>query len=280
MEKYIFRPTFRMTYNINNNAYVRYNGYISADPPSLSDLNNVTQNIDALQIQKGNPNLQTVWYVSNTINAGYNKGIFGAEFYAQYNYYHKPIMEQITLADSSFIHTNINQKAFHRLFSQVTLKAKPWKDYVTLSLTPGFNRFVSMGTDYFHTYNNWNIRGSLLAVYKNWSFYAEAYTRWNYFWGETLYYNERLVILMPGYNTPKWSASVMVINPFSSEYSLASENKSALAPYTSNTYTHNLGQVIAFRFSLNLNFGRKYNTADKRLDNKDTDSGIMTGTKK
>jgi len=33
-------------------------------------------------------------------------------------------------------------------------------------------------------------------------------------------------------------------------------------------------------FSLNLNFGRKYNAVNKRLENTDTDAGIMTGTKK
>jgi hypothetical protein len=41
-----------------------------------------------------------------------------------------------------------------------------------------------------------------------------------------------------------------------------------------------MGQVIALYFSLNLNFGHKYQAADKRLDNKDTNAEIMTGTKK
>jgi hypothetical protein len=72
----------------------------------------------------------------------------------------------------------------------------------------------------------------------------------------------------------------MIVNPFSSEYSQGYSNRSALAPYTSNVYTHSLGQVIALNFSLNLNFGRKYQAADKRLNNKDTDAGIMTGAKK
>ena len=56
-EKYIFRPTLRVAYNINDNAYIRYNGYISGYSPSLSDLNNVEQEIDSLQIRRGNPNL-------------------------------------------------------------------------------------------------------------------------------------------------------------------------------------------------------------------------------
>jgi hypothetical protein len=33
-------------------------------------------------------------------------------------------------------------------------------------------------------------------------------------------------------------------------------------------------------FTLNLNFGRQYKAANKRLNNDDTDAGIMSGTKK
>ena len=280
MEKYIFRPALRVTYTINNNAYIRYNGFISGYAPSLSDLNNVTQYIDALQIQQGNPNLQTVWFASNTINAGYNRKVWGVEFNTQYQYQHHPMMEQISLTDSIFIHTNINQKAFHSVYSEFTLRFKPWKDYITLSVTPGLNHYVSEGTDYFHTYNNWRIRGSIMGAYKNWVISAEAYTRWNSLWGETVNYGEKLIILYAGYNTPKWGAGIMMLNPFTSEYSTGYENRSALAPYVSNIYTHNLGQVVALKFSYNFNFGRKYQAADKRLDNTDTDAGIMTGSKK
>ena len=280
MEKYIFCPKLNVVYNINDRTYIRYSGFVSSYPPSLSDLNNVTQNIDALQVQQGNPNLQAVWFVSNTINAGYSRGILGVEFYTRYSYDNKPIMEQISLIDSIFVHTNMNQKAFHRINTNITFKLKPWKDYITLSVTPGLNYFISNGTDYFHNYDNWGGRVTLMVNYKKWYFNGEAYSRWNNLWSETVNLGEQLIILTAGYNTQKWGASVMMINPFSSEYSTGYSNRSALAPYTSKIYTHNLGQVIALNFSLNLNFGRKYQAADKQLDNKDTDSGIMTGTKK
>ena len=154
------------------------------------------------------------------------------------------------------------------------------EDYITLSVTPGLNHYVSEGINYYHTYDNWRIRGSMTATYKRWFLNGNVYMRWNNLWGETVNFGERLVILNSGYNTQKWGASIMVINPFTSEYSLGYANRSALAPYTSNIYTHNLGQVITLNFSLNLNFGRKYQAADKRLNNTDTDAGIMTGTKK
>ena len=281
MEKFIFCPKLSVAYNINDYAYIRYNGYVSSYPPALSDMNDVTQNIDALQVQQGNPNLRTVRFIANNFNAGYNKGMFGIELFAQYFYQHQPVMEQVIFADSVFIHTNFNQRAYHHLYSELAVKLRPWQNYIMLSVFPSFDRYICIGNDYLHTYNNWRIRGSLMITYNNWIFMAEDNTRRNNFWGETLSLGDPSVLMLTaGYNTQKWGAGVMVANPFTNTWTSGNVNYSALAPYTSSIYTHNLGQVILFRFRLNLSFGRKYNAADKRLDNKDTDAGILTGTKK
>jgi len=280
LEKYIFHPALRVVYNINPNAYIRYSGYIASYPPSLSDMNNVTQNIDALQVQKGNPNLQTASYWNHQINAGFNRGIFGAEFYAQYFYIIKPGMEQTTLSDSIFIHTSINQGAYKHIYSLLALKLKPWKDHITLSVVPSFDRYIMDGNNYIHTYNNWSIDASVIMVYNKWAIGAGVKTPRNNFYGETLDINERMLTLGAGYITHKWTAGVKLMNPFSKNYPLATVNYSALTPYRSDVSTDNLGQVVVFSLSLNLDFGRKYNAANKRLDNKDTDAGIMTGAKK
>ena len=279
-KKYIFRPNLRISYNINDNAYIRYNGYISGYSPSLSDLNNVEQEIDSLQIRRGNPDLRTVWYYTNTLNAGYNKGIFGVEFFMRYSYDHKPIMENISFDEGKFIRTNINQKGFHRLYTEANFKLKPFGDYLTLGVTPGYNRYISYGEDFTHTYGYWRIRGSVTLNYKKWMFNAEAWTRWNNFWGETMDRGERLHTIMGGYNAEKWSLNVGMFNPFSKSYSQNSRNYSALAPNKSYVYTDNLKQIVVINFTMNLNFGRQYKAGNKRLNNDDTDAGIMSGSKK
>jgi len=278
--KYIFRPTLRVSYNINDNAYIRYNGYMSGYSPSLSDLNNVEQEIDSLQIRRGNPNLKTVMFHTHTLTGGYNKGIFGVELYMRYSYDHKPIMEQITFEDGKFIRSNINQKGFHRLYAESTFKLKPFGDYLSLSVTPGMSRFVSYGQNYTHTYTTWRVRGSITATYKRWSFVAEANSRWNNFWGETLDIGERFHTIMAGYRADKWSLNLGVLEPFSNNYKQGSINRSDLVPTRSNVYTNKLNKIVAINFTLNLNFGRQFKSGNKRLNNDDTESGIMSGAKK
>jgi len=288
-EKYIFRPTVRISYNINDNAYIRYNGYISGYSPSLSDLNNVEQAIDSLQIRRGNPNLETVWFHTHTLTGGFNKGIFSADLFMRYSYDHKPIMEQVIFEDGKFVRTNINQKGFHRLYSDITFKLKPFGDYLTLSVTPGFNRYISYGEDFTHTYGYWRVRGSAIFNYKKWSFSAEGGTRWNNFWGETMDRGERFHSVMLGYNGEsrllglekvKWSLNAGMFNPFSKSYSQSSRNYSALTPTKSWVYTNNLDKIFVINFTINFNFGRQYKAGNKRLNNDDTDAGIMSGSKK
>lgn len=282
-EDYTFRPTLRVSYNINDNAYIRYNGFISSYSPSLSDLNNVVQDIDSLQIRRGNANLRTVKYFSNSINAGYSKGIIGLEFMMRYSYDHKPIMENISLENingvDKFVRTNMNQKGFHRLYSQLNIKLKPLGDYISLSVAPSVNRFISYGNEYTHTFTNWRVYASLTANYKKWFLNVEGYGRWRSLWGETLMNGERFHTVMAGYNTDKWSLGVMAMNPFTKEYTQNTRNLSALTPNISKLHTDNLRQLFAINFSINLNFGRQYKAGNKRLDNDDSNAGIMSGTK-
>lgn len=278
-EKTIFRPLIRATYNANDNLFIRYVGGIAGYAPSLSDLNDVTQEINSLQIRKGNPNLKTTTYITNSLTAGYNKGIIGIDFYMQYNYDNKPVMDQVYYEDGKFIQTKENQRYFHRIMSEMTFKVKPLKDHLTLSVSPGVNRFISAGHDYMHTHTNWFVRAQIDANYKNWTFSAEFYNRRNWFWGETLYTGERFHILSGGYSSPRWSIMAGVMNPFEKTYKSTIQNYSKYTPSKSIVSTDNIAATPFISFKYNFNFGRNYQSVDKRLNNSDSDSGVMSGKK-
>lgn len=276
-EKYIFRPKVRLSYNVNDNLFLRYSGYISGYAPSLSDLNNVTQLMDSLQIQRGNPDLKTVTYYTNELTIGFNKSIFSGELQAIYSYDDKPIMEQFTFEDNKFVHSKANQKGFHRISVYGALKTKIWKDYIVLSMRPSFRRYVSDGNNYLHTYSTWRFAANLMFNYKGWAMALSTQSRWNNFWGETENRGERSHVISVGYNVPKWSLGLWVFNPFEKNYYQDSHNRSVLTPKYSKVYSNDLGsgRLIVLNFSLNLDFGRKYKATSKRLDNDDSDAGML-----
>lgn len=278
-EKYILRPTITLSYNAPKNFYFRYNAYMSGYSPSLSDLSDVTQEIDIYQVRRGNPNLRSVTFVSNSLTASWKCKYVSIELFGRYSYDHKPIMEETLFEENRFVRTMDNQKGFHRLNLQSTIQIYPWKEYIMIKLNPFFNRYISNGNNYTHTHSNIGFRGSIVGMYKHWVIMAEMNTSFHDLWGETLSRGESLHSIAVGYNHDKFSIQGMILNPFTKRYEQGVENLSELAPNKQLAYSTQLGRIVMLNLSFNLDFGKQYRNGGKRINNSDNDSGILSGTK-
>ena len=278
-EKYILRPTITLSYNAPKNFYFRYRGYMSGYSPSLSELSDVTQEIDIYQIRRGNPNLHSATYVSNSLTASWKCEYVSIEMYGRHIYDHKPIMEETLFENERFVRTMANQKGFHRLNFESTIQIYPWKEYIMIKLNPFFNRYISNGNTYTHTHSNFGFRGSIIGKYKKWIAMAEMNTSSHDLWGETLSRGEALHSIAVGYNHDKFSIQGMILNPFTKRYEQGVDNLSSLAPNRQLAYSTQLSQIVMLNVSFNLGFGKQNNSGRKKINNSDTDSGILSGTK-
>ena len=278
-EDYIFKPNLSLSYTINGQWFFRYNGYMSGYAPSLSDLNDISQAMDRYQIRRGNPALKPVTFVANTLTASWQSKYISVELFGRYSYDYKPIMENTYYEDGHFIRTTENHKAFHRINLETAIEIRPYKEYISLKITPFLNRFISYGNTYTHTHTNAGLRGSLMAMYKNWALMAEMNTSNHSLWGETLTKGEKLHSIMAGYNTERWSLSAGVLNPFTKKYEQEIENLSGLAPYRQLAYSRNMSPLFMVNVSFNLEFGKGQRSMNRRINNKDTDTGILSGNK-
>lgn len=278
-EGYIFKPNLSLSYSINGQWFFRYNGYVSGYAPSLSDLNDISQAMDKYQVRKGNPGLKSVTFYANTLTASWQSQYVSVEMFGRYSYDHQPIMENTYYEDGHFVRTTENHKGFHRINLETAISVRPYKEYVSIKIIPFLNRYVSYGNTYTHTHTNVGLRGSLMAMYKNWVLMAEMNTSNHTLWGETLTKEEKLHTIMAGYNTEKWSISAGVLNPFTKKYEQETENLSKLAPYRQLAYSKNLSPLFMVNVSFNLDFGKKRNSQGRRIENKDIDTGILSGSK-
>ena len=278
-EKYILRPTITLSYNAPRNLYFRYNAYMSGYSPSLSDLSDVTQEIDIYQVRRGNPNLHSVSFISNSLTASWKCKYVSIELFGRYSYDHKPIMEETLFENDHFVRTMANQKGFHRLNLQSTIQMYPWEEYIMIKLNPFFNRYISNGNTYTHTHSNLGFRSSIVGKYKNWIAMAEMNTSFHDLWGETLSRGEALHSIAIGYNHDKFSIQGMIMNPFTKRYEQSVDNLSELAPNKQLAYSTQLSRIVMLNVSFNLGFGKQYNNSRKRINNSDNESGILSGTK-
>ncbi|MDO4951938.1 MAG: TonB-dependent receptor, partial [Bacteroidales bacterium] len=277
--KYIFRPTIQLGYRFNNYLSIRYKAYMGGYAPSLAELSDVEQHIDIYQIRRGNPNLQAVRFFSNELSISVGTKYISAEWFTRYSYDDKPYMEETIYTNGLYVRTYANQRGFHRLNSQINLKIRPWKDYISILLAPFVNRYISNGNTYTHAHTNWGARANLMGMYKNWYVGANLETSFHSLWGETLNKNEKSHSIVFGYNREKWGIELQLQNIFSSRYEMSVENFSHLAPYNQMVWSRNLCKVFGIDFHFNLNFGKHGSEVNQRIHNSDTDAGIVPTTK-
>ena len=276
MERYIARPTVTLSYDFAKNMNVRYHGYMSGYSPSLSDMSDVSQDIDIYQTRRGNPNLKSATFVSNELSLSWNSPRLSMQLSGRYSYDDKPIMEETFYENGRFIRTMANQKGFHRINTSVSIQARPF-DWLSVQVAPFFNRFISYGNSYTHTHSNWGVNGQLLAMYKNWVMMASVNTSYHDLWGENLSKGEAGHNIAFGYNTEKWSLQMMIANPFTKTYRTETEKLSAIASSRLVATSKDFRRFVLVNFSFNINYGKSKNPSSNRISNSDTDAGIMYG---
>ena len=277
-EKYFFRPMLTLSTQLGK-VYLRYNANLSGYASSLSEMSDVTQPMDAYQVRRGNPDLQSVTFFTHQLSASCRTKGVSAELSARYSYDDRPIMEETLFEDGMFVRTSDNQNGFHRLNLQANLQLQPFKQYLSIKLNPYFNRYISLGNAYTHTHSNWGFRGSIIGMYKQWIVMVDMNTSYHEFWGETLNRGEAIHSITMGYNAGKWALQAMVMNPFTDDYHQGVENVSHLAPNKQRAFSRDFTRMLMLNVSFNLDFGKQKKTASRRIYNDDTDTGILSGSK-
>ena len=281
---WIARPQLTMSYDFGKGWFWKYKGYVSGYQPSLSQLSDITQQIDKYQMRRGNPNLKSVMYVSNEMELSWQSKHVNINIWANYSYDHKPIMEdtyeEIIDGSAYAIRTYDNQRGYHKLNVSPSLQVKLLDNKLMFNVTPFVKYMVSQGNNYHHEHVNYGVRGGIFYLLKGWRFYADVVTAQHNLWGETLTLGELTHDIGINYNSEHFGFGIMMVNPFSPHGSrTVTKDLSALAPTANTAVMQNYRQVLMLNFNVNLDFGTKHNEGWKRIDNEDKENGILSSTK-
>lgn len=277
---YTFTPTVRLSYNLNKWGFLRYRFNISPAIPSLSSLTDVEQAIDTIQIVRGNPLLSTYQQFTNSLSYSFSRKKFNANLSMRHQYYDNPIMESIFVENGKLILMDENQKSYQSLNGELMIGvngATLWglQDFVTLYASVGWTRTWSEGLNYNHTYNDFYYSIMAQLQYKGFSLGGQFRKVQNYLMGETIKKSENQTVLMAMYTKQNFQAGLGMMFPFTNNYKVGKERISRIAPFRSETFVRETGQMLVLRVGYTFEFGRKHKGGDKRLNNSDTDSGII-----
>ncbi len=275
-EDYTFNPRIVLHYNLPGKSFIRLNASINNSNPSLSNLSAIEQTIDSLQIQRGNPNLKPYNSYSIGLTYEYQKGLFYGNLWGHYEYQPKAIMDEKFWEGDKIVQTWNNQKDWQKFSGRAIVRVGPIKDILQFSVAGGVNHYLSHGNTYSHTYTNWYTNASMTATYKKFMLGMGLDTNWNWFYGETLSGGENIHYMMLQYSYKNASFSIGAFNPFVDNYKTEEENWSRYASFKKKNFIGESSRMFLAKVTYNFSFGRKFNAGQKKLDNKDTESGVMS----
>ena len=273
---YTFNPRFTLQYALPGQSFIRLKGYVGNLSPSLGNLNAVEQVIDSLQLQRGNPRLESYMSYLLDLNYEYQKGIFYALVNGTYEYVPNAIMDEKYQEGNKIIQTWNNQKNWQRVVGFAMFRVGPIKDILQFSFTGGVNHYISNGNTYSHRYTNWYCNMQASFTWKKFMLMYQMNTNWNRFWGETLEGGENIQMFMAKYNFKNVSLGIGAFNPFSDNWKVQSENWNQYASSKKTSYIKESSRLFVVSVSYNFSFGRTYKAGQKRLNNSDSDSGVMS----
>lgn len=272
-----FRPKATINYNITKDIQASYTFKMQDRASRIAMISDAVIQTNSMEYIVGNPDLKPSRDMEHTIKLSYSNPRWYAEIENFYRHCNKPNMAHYERTpDNKFLYTQINQKAINLLHAHGYVSYWALPEKLQLAVYGGLQRCFNYGNDYTHCYTSWFYSASITAYLGNFTLagYIDNGNRW--LEGETRGYSGAYSAVKVSYNYKSWQFSLMWSNPFSGKYKeseseLVNRELHKLSMYYSADRSNQLSLNISWRISK----GKKHQSADKRINLQDTDTGII-----
>lgn len=272
-----YRPKLTLTYNPSNELQMSYTFQMQERTSRIAMTSDAAIRANSMEWTVGNPDLKPSRDMEHRLLVSYNTNRLQSFIEGYYKQCRRPNMAHYERTDDNrFIYTQINQKEIDVL--DITAYAGYWllPEKLQVAANGGMYRCFNFGYDYTHCYTSWFYVGSITAYLSK--FYLRGYidngTR--FLEGESKGYNGAYSALQASYNLKNWQFSLTWANPICSNYkSFENELLNRNLYKHSIGYSKDSGNCISLNIVWRLSGGRNHQSAEKRINLKDTDNGII-----
>ena len=272
------RPKATLAYNIMNGMQLSYTFEMKDRASRIAMVSDATIQTNSMEYTVGNPDLKPSRDIEHALHLSYNNDRWSAFAEGFYRHCNKPNMAHYErTADNKFIYTQINQKAINVL--NVMAYASYWiiPEKLQAYANGGMMRCFNYGFEYTHCYTSWFYSAGVTAYLGKFTLLAYANNGFRFLEGETKGYNGANTILQCSYKYKDWQFSLSWSNPFINNYKSAESeilNRNLYKHFVHNN--RDFGNSVSLNISWRLSRGRKHQSADKTINLRDTDNGIIT----
>lgn len=272
-----YRPKLTLTYNPSNELQMSYTFQMQERTSRIAMTSDAAIRANSMEWTVGNPDLKPSRDMEHRLLVSYNTNRLQSFIEGYYKQCRRPNMAHYERTDDNrFIYTQINQKEIDVL--DITAYAGYWllPEKLQVAANGGMFRCFNFGYDYTHCYTSWFYVGSITAYLGK--FYLRGYidNGTHFLEGESKSCNGAYSALQASYNLKNWQFSLTWANPICSNYkSFENELLNRNLYKHSIGYSKDSGNCISLNIVWRLSGGRNHQSAEKRINLKDTDNGIM-----
>lgn len=237
----------------------------SLNTPSASSLSPITQAIDGIQIERGNPYLKSYLFHSLSLryNFSNNKNL---NISARGNYYHasNPIQTYYTWENDKILRTYSNSGFYNELYANLSASYQPLPDWLSLSADLHFVHAWNRGTGFNHKLNSFGQSLNITAFHWNWELTFQLYNPCKDLWNETITRGEVFNLIGLGYRWKGWKFTLAMMMPFG-RYSQSEWVISDIVKQNTVNRSNKFCHMPVLRITYNVNWGHQKRTAQRKL---------------
>lgn len=273
----LFRPKATLVYDFGHGLSLSYvfeqYGFFSR----IAMIGDATIRTNGREWTMGAPNLKPNRCDEHMLRFNYSSSRWNNTLMADYrDHSHCNMAAYFRTDDNRFVYTQRNQRGIKMIYFTDNLSYTIIPDRLVANANGGFFRYFNFGDDYTHLHNFWMVGGSLQAYLGHWTLTVQADNGFRFLEGENLGWNYGMPELQCSYQAGPCSLSVTWDHCFMA-------NPKAMSSHLLNRYMHKdyelrsktLGNLITLNFTWKLGRGRNYKEAQRKLNNKDTQTGII-----
>ena len=272
-----FHPKASLTYQINNSMQLSYTYRMQDVVSRIAMTSDAMVRTNSMEWTVGNPDLKPSHDMEHRLQFSYNTNRLQTFVDGYYKQCLKPNMAHYERTDDNkFIYTQINQKEIDVLDAMAYAGYWLLPEKFQIAAYGGVYRCFNYGNDYTHCYTSWYYVGSITAYLGKFTLQGYIDNGNRFLEGESKGYNGAYSVLKAAYSWRDWQFSLSWANPFKSNYK-SYENELLNRNLYKHTigYSKDSGNLVTLNVSWRLSRGSKHKSAEKKINLRDTDNGII-----
>ncbi|MGN1264185.1 MAG: TonB-dependent receptor plug domain-containing protein [Muribaculaceae bacterium] len=265
---WLFAPTLRMRYRIDDHNTLRANYMLRGVTPNISQVSAVRQQVDGMQYTEGSRGLSVYNMHAAQLTYEYTRNRFYGQLRAKYAYADKPIGIEKRWVDGVALSTYAHQRDAQTLNLGLQFRYEVLPEWLTASAGVEFSRFMTHGNSYNHCLNDVPWTMSLTAMHWNWMLEVDYATSRRRLDGEMVDQMKAVgLAVILSYKYRNFNFVAICLNPFTGDYKLESSNRNAIAGYKRYNHMDFLSQCLVLQVHYNISWGRKYENGNRKINN-------------